>query len=261
MASVVLRFVAAFALAASLIRPLGLKHASLWLALACYASFAWASIRFFRRGARLAPFQRWALLSTYATGLLQALTILYKNQGTLYHVLTALGLYAASLLLFWSAIAAARQPLSLFFSPDQPSRLIRHGPYRRIRHPLYTAYTLAWIAGSLATNQPWLLLTVVANVAIYVHAARLEERQFARTPLAADYASYRRAAGMFWPRPAVSILASLLPTSWRRSAPHPAIDPAHPPHARPDHADRGAVPHALRGDPPREPLLASRSVS
>lgn len=115
--------------------------------------------------------------------------------------LLGLGLYLLSCWLFWSCIRANRQkPLSLAFNSDQPEHLTAHGPYRWVRHPFYSSYLAAWLAGATASGQWWLLLSVAIMTAIYYFAARMEERKFLSSPLAAEYQKYRAQTGMFFPR-------------------------------------------------------------
>lgn len=116
-------------------------------------------------------------------------------------MLLGLILQLASLWLFWSAISASRAArLLLAFDPGLPRGLVRHGPYRIVRHPFYASYVLFWLGWSIAAWSVWTLPPLVAVLAIYVVAARAEEKKFARSPLAAEYESYRSSAGMFWPR-------------------------------------------------------------
>jgi protein-S-isoprenylcysteine O-methyltransferase Ste14 len=111
------------------------------------------------------------------------------------------GLYALSLAVFWSAVLThGRRPPTLAFSDDAPDRLVESGPYRHVRHPFYLSYSLAWLAGVAATRQPWLLVSVTVMGAIYVSAARREERKFLAGQLAASYRDYQRRTGMFVPQ-------------------------------------------------------------
>ena len=52
-----------------------------------------------------------------------------------------------------------------------------------------------------AQQQTAATLFLPFGFAIYVVAARFEERLFAGTALAPDYAAYRKKAGLFWPKP------------------------------------------------------------
>jgi protein-S-isoprenylcysteine O-methyltransferase Ste14 len=73
--------------------------------------------------------------------------------------------------------------------------------YQRIpRHPLYVSCLIAYLAALVALPH-WLTASVfLVNIALFVHAARHDERQIAASALAADYAAYRERTGMFLPR-------------------------------------------------------------
>jgi len=117
--------------------------------------------------------------------------------------LSALLLCAASLALFWWAIRTnLSQPLSFAFSDDEPQHLVSTGPYRWIRHPFYSAYLLTWLAIPVATLQllMLMLMPLLAMGAIYVAAARIEEKKFAVSTLADAYTRYHHTTGAFLPR-------------------------------------------------------------
>jgi len=113
----------------------------------------------------------------------------------------ALILYIAGGALFWSAIAATRgRKLAACFQPRIPPAVVRTGPYRAIRHPFYTAYTLVWIGGFAATGWWPLGVTAVFMAGLYAVAARFEELAFLRSSLAAEYRCYMRSVGGLLPR-------------------------------------------------------------
>ncbi|HEU4333792.1 MAG TPA: isoprenylcysteine carboxylmethyltransferase family protein [Candidatus Eisenbacteria bacterium] len=79
-------------------------------------------------------------------------------------------------------------------------RLVTHGPYRWVRHPLYTA-GLALLACLSLIAANWLLLgmTAVAGVAIAGAVVPLEERALLAA-FGAEYEAYRARTGRFLPR-------------------------------------------------------------
>lgn len=112
----------------------------------------------------------------------------------------AFGLLAA--LLFQSALRATRnRSLSLAFSRATPPTLVITGPYRHVRHPLYSAYILFWCSCALLAGTVVVALLVAAIAALYVVAARMEEMDIMRSKLAPEYSSYRAATGMLLPNP------------------------------------------------------------
>ncbi|HEY2594238.1 MAG TPA: isoprenylcysteine carboxylmethyltransferase family protein [Chloroflexota bacterium] len=109
--------------------------------------------------------------------------------------------FAASLACFGRCIAINRaRPLTLAFANDIPAHLVRTGPYRVIRHPFYTSYMLAYIAGLIATASPLLIPVIVCMGSLYTRAASKEEAKFAARALRNEYAAYCRRTGRFTPR-------------------------------------------------------------
>lgn len=79
---------------------------------------------------------------------------------------------------------------------DEPE-LVTSGPYRRVRHPIYSGLLLAVLGTALATNLVGLILLVAVG-AYFVHSARVEERNLmAAFPNA--YPAYRARTRMLIP--------------------------------------------------------------
>ncbi len=57
---------------------------------------------------------------------------------------------------------------------DEPE-LVTSGPYRYVRHPIYTGILLGVLGTALATDLYWLIVVLVLGV-YFVHSARVEER-------------------------------------------------------------------------------------
>ena len=103
--------------------------------------------------------------------------------------------------LFWQAIRASRSArLRLAFDENNPHGLVTAGPYRYVRHPFYVSYLLFWTGWSIAIWHPTVLAPLAIIIAIYVFAARMEERKFAATQLSGEYAAYRARVGFLWPK-------------------------------------------------------------
>jgi protein-S-isoprenylcysteine O-methyltransferase Ste14 len=107
----------------------------------------------------------------------------------------------AAIAMFFMTIRASRQArLRMAFDEGNPRGLVQDGPYRYVRHPFYVSYIIFFSAFALATWSAVAIGPIVLLVIIYVLAARMEERLFAGTEMAAAYAAYRQRTGFFFPR-------------------------------------------------------------
>ncbi len=79
---------------------------------------------------------------------------------------------------------------------DDPE-LVTSGPYRLVRHPIYTGILVAGIGTAVALSWSWLIAVVLAGV-YFIYSATVEERylteQFPDT-----YPTYRRSTKMLVP--------------------------------------------------------------
>lgn len=130
--------------------------------------------------------------------------LLCMSKPVLWQVLSGAVLLIVSQVLFRTAIGATQpSKLSLAFSGDAPASLNQSGPYRFIRHPFYTAYSLTWLAAVIATAHPAACVAMLTMMTFYWTAARREERKFLSSPLAAAYRRYQKFTGMFLPYPSL----------------------------------------------------------
>lgn len=91
-------------------------------------------------------------------------------------------------LLAWSAFNLGRS-LTPFPRPLPQGRLVTHGAYRFVRHPIYSAVLLCALGYALITTSPLrLVITVVLFVFFDLKARREEAWLQAQYP---DYAAYR----------------------------------------------------------------------
>jgi protein-S-isoprenylcysteine O-methyltransferase Ste14 len=100
--------------------------------------------------------------------------------------LVALGITLAGYAVaIWSVLYLGRS-LAVVVSVRE---LVRGGPYRFVRHPMYLGYILLVVGMFIASPSPYSLLLVASYLAITVWRARLEERA-----LCAHSEDYRRYA-------------------------------------------------------------------
>jgi protein-S-isoprenylcysteine O-methyltransferase Ste14 len=96
----------------------------------------------------------------------------------------------------WARVHIGRNwgtPMTQKVDPE----LVTSGPYRLVRHPIYSGILLAGIGTAVALS--WLWLVGFALTGIYlVYAARVEER-FLAERFPDDYPAYRRSTRMLVP--------------------------------------------------------------
>jgi protein-S-isoprenylcysteine O-methyltransferase Ste14 len=103
--------------------------------------------------------------------------------------------------LFASALRATRwKNFGVVFGGTVPGVVVQTGPYKYIRHPLYLAYTLNWVGCAVLTGSILIAIGVLVIAAMYVHAAKAEERDLLRSNLGPAYAEYRKTTGLIVPR-------------------------------------------------------------
>jgi protein-S-isoprenylcysteine O-methyltransferase Ste14 len=107
-------------------------------------------------------------------------------------VVFAIGLALA----LWARLAIGRNwgmPKTL---KDEPE-LVTSGPYRFVRHPIYTGFLLAMLGSALATSLYWLIVLVIIG-GYFVHSARVEERLMTAS-FPDTYPGYRERTKMLIP--------------------------------------------------------------
>ena len=112
--------------------------------------------------------------------------------------LVAWAMAAAGMLLgLWALSSNRPGNFNIRPTPREGGQLVQQGPYRWIRHPMYTAVIVCGLACASAATSPWGWLGVAALVAVLATKATFEERwMLAVHP---DYAAYRERTRRFVP--------------------------------------------------------------
>lgn len=109
-------------------------------------------------------------------------------------VVTALGAAVA----IW-----ARYTLGEYWSArvtlKEGHQIIRSGPYRFVRHPIYTGMLVASIGTALVVGEWRAAVAVVLLLAVHSLKARREERLLT-SEFGEEYLAYRRSTGFLFPR-------------------------------------------------------------
>jgi protein-S-isoprenylcysteine O-methyltransferase Ste14 len=118
-----------------------------------------------------------------------------------WNLIASIALLLASIVLYeWARRTIKDRRFHLAWTGDVPDAICAEGPYRYLRHPLYTGYILAFAALLIAFPSHLSLAIFVGNVALFTHAGISDERSLARSELSTDYARYKSSTGMFLPR-------------------------------------------------------------
>ncbi len=96
----------------------------------------------------------------------------------------------------WARIYLGRNWGMPMTQKDEPE-LVTSGPYRLVRHPIYSGILLALAGTSLATNVYWLIATAAMGT-YFVYSARVEEKIMAAS-FPSAYPSYRTKTKMLIP--------------------------------------------------------------
>lgn len=104
-----------------------------------------------------------------------------------------IALYLAAIVLYLGAMEASSGAMlpRAFAASEADTPLLTSGVYRLFRHPIYVAYSLAWLAAPVATHSPTLAVTALVMIALHVVAARRQDSLLGKR-WGADYRRYRR---------------------------------------------------------------------
>jgi protein-S-isoprenylcysteine O-methyltransferase Ste14 len=107
-------------------------------------------------------------------------------------VLFALGLGFA----VWARVHLGRNWGTPMTQKTEPE-LVTSGPYRLVRHPIYSGILAAGIGTAVALN--WLWLTAVALAAIYFLCSATVEERYLTAQFPDTYPAYKRSSKMLLP--------------------------------------------------------------
>ncbi len=107
-------------------------------------------------------------------------------------VLFSLGLGFA----VWARIHLGRNWGSPMSQKNEPE-LVTSGPYRWVRHPIYSGILLAGVGTAVALDWLWLTAVVLAGI-YFLYSATVEER-FLTAQFPDDYPEYKRSTKMLVP--------------------------------------------------------------
>jgi protein-S-isoprenylcysteine O-methyltransferase Ste14 len=96
----------------------------------------------------------------------------------------------------WARVRLGRNWGTPMMQKEKP-QLVTGGPYRLVRHPIYSGILTAGTGTAIALSWLWLSAVLLAGV-YFVYSARIEERYLTdRFPL--EYPAYKRSTKMLLP--------------------------------------------------------------
>jgi protein-S-isoprenylcysteine O-methyltransferase Ste14 len=173
---------------------MGLAVSILWIAFGLYWLVSAIGVKRGSRGWKNRPpvylvIVGVVLLRSYKPGSL-------ATHGAALHAVGATLLVSGLAVSVWARIFLGRNWGMPMTRKEEPE-LITSGPYRYVRHPIYSGILLALVGTALATNLYWLIVLGVMGP-YFIHSARVEERLMIATfPTA--YRSYRANTKMLVP--------------------------------------------------------------
>ncbi|MBN1813257.1 MAG: isoprenylcysteine carboxylmethyltransferase family protein [Anaerolineae bacterium] len=102
-------------------------------------------------------------------------------------------------LLWWSHHHLGRSFHSLVVEKEN-QELVKTGPYRWIRHPIYTAYLMNYVGGGLLSSNVVLTVVPVLMFAILVGLRMGKEEEMLKGEFGAEYSEYMKETGRLLPR-------------------------------------------------------------
>ncbi|MEW5881144.1 MAG: methyltransferase [Pseudomonadota bacterium] len=140
-------------------------------------------------GKASAPFGSWALVAAQFA-LIGLLVVTTRPSAGATAVALAV-VFATAAAAVGIAALAANRPGNFNIRPEvkDGARLVTHGIYSRVRHPMYASVLLAMLALVALDPRPWRVAAWLALAAVLLAKASREERYLlARFP---EYAAYR----------------------------------------------------------------------
>jgi protein-S-isoprenylcysteine O-methyltransferase Ste14 len=172
-----------------------------WLLVANHAVVASAmlinAVLCLMRGPAIARSQGW-LMPVIAVGggyLVTALALLPMTWEPDWLIaITTVAVTFSYALIIWALLTLKRS----FSVVPEARRLITHGPYARIRHPLYAGYFVSYLCFALPRISIWAIMIGVAGVGCEIYRSLQEEKILSSA--FPDYDDYARRVPRFFPR-------------------------------------------------------------
>jgi protein-S-isoprenylcysteine O-methyltransferase Ste14 len=86
----------------------------------------------------------------------------------------------AMVLMGWSMVANRHAETTVRIQTDREHKVVNHGPYRYVRHPMYVGAIVMYLASALILGSEWALVVAGMIAALFVWRTALEDRTLRR---------------------------------------------------------------------------------
>ena len=100
-------------------------------------------------------------------------------------------LVVVAIVLFSSSVATFRAAGTPVPARKQTTVIVRNGPYRLSRNPIYLAFSLFQVGIAIWANSVWLVATLVGAVALIHYVVIPKEEQYLERRFGAEYLDYK----------------------------------------------------------------------
>ena len=168
--------------------------------LVCIGTWFAAAINHFNRATTVQPTLKIVLAASFALTVVTLFDAIPSSPSYLMMAATFVMAGMSALIFRQSLKIIHKKNMGLAFSNAVPDDLAVDGPYKYVRHPLYTSYCIFWIACALLSGSlvGWLLAAAIC--VLYHMAAFSEERLLLASDLGERYRKYLERTGRLVPR-------------------------------------------------------------
>jgi protein-S-isoprenylcysteine O-methyltransferase Ste14 len=131
--------------------------------------------------------------SAMAVAVVHMVSVITRRGPSEAWTMAGIALYLTAIVLYLGALEATGGAMlpRAFAASEADTPLLTNGIYQLVRHPIYLAYSLAWLAAPVATHGPTATVTALVMVALHVVAARRQDELLAKR-WGEEYRRYRR---------------------------------------------------------------------
>ena len=101
-------------------------------------------------------------------------------------------LVVAAVVLFAASVGKFRAAGTPVPGNKATTVIVRSGPYRFSRNPIYLAFSLLQVGIAIWVNSLWLVATLIASVAVMARIVIPREEQYLERRFGADYLDYKK---------------------------------------------------------------------